>query len=359
MNAFGSWSNSAASSNVDILGDEPSSLAPVACAPVYVLTMRKRWIGLGVVLVVWWIQRGQAPHTQLHVAHAAVTADGFAVMASKVIREYDRAGNVQHEMPVRLAQGNVRFVGTRGGPAIGWQDGKKFKLAVLDGDGNPQEPSTWGKNVKQLCDGQATNEYRFGIGFLETDGKVWFVHGPVDRLTVEANALALPPVTKASWCGLASAEQNVVLLFREGARLLMNFCSRKQCESLVVKVPIDTKDALLGYGCVQDSCLFATRDKHGTTKLHRVTNKGRAITKQLEHARPDSPVSIVGAGTRAFAIAYIANDNNAAIQRVAVDGTFTNVWHWNGEVVPSLAWAAGKLFVAMPTRDAWVLDLPR
>jgi hypothetical protein len=93
--------------------------------------------------------------------------------------------------------------------------------------------------------------------------------------------------------------------------------------------------------------------------LHRVTEKGRAIAKALEHARPDSPVSIVGAGDRAFAIAYVSTDNNATIQRVAVDGTFTNVWHFDGEPAPSLAWSNGKLFVATPSRSAWVLAMPR
>lgn len=321
--------------------------------------MRKRWIAIGLLFGVWWL-RGDEPRARHpHAPQAAVLSDGFAVMAAKMMREYDRAGTRTHETAVRLPDANVRFVGTRGGPAIGWLKDKKLALALVDEDGEPRDTATWGKRVKMLCDGQATNEHRFGVGFLEGDGKVWFVHGPVDRLSADATSILEPPVTNASWCGVASAEQNIALLFREGARLLMNFCSRKQCDSLVVKVPVDTKDTLLGYGCVQDSCLFATRDKHGTTTLHRVTNKGRAIKRQLEHARPDSPVSIVGAGTRAFAIAYVATDNNAAIQRVAVDGTFTNVWHWNGEVVPGLAWAAGKLFVAMPSRDAWVLDMPR
>lgn len=323
--------------------------------------MRKRWFAVLGMLGLFWMRRG-GDHVVVHPhpPQAAVLADGFAVLADKQIREYDRAGNKQHDMPLRLDRGNVRFVGTRSGAAVGWQDGKKIKLAILDSNGHTDDASTWGKNVKQLCDGAATNEHRFGIGWLENDGKVWFVHGPMDRLGPDDAVAPLElPTTKASWCGIASAEQNVTLLFREGSRILMNFCTRKQCSSLVVKVPIDTKDTLLGWGCVRDSCLFATRDKHGTTKLHRVTEKGRALTRELEHARPDSPISIVGAGTRAFAIAYVAVDNNAVIQRVGVDGTFGNVWHWNGEPTPSLAWAADKLFVAMPTRDAWVLDLPR
>ena len=285
-------------------------------------------------------------------------SDGFALLADKHVVEFDREGNKQHEMPLRLDRGNVRFVGTRAGTAVGWQDGKRMKLAILDADGNTNDDSTWGKNVKDLCDGVATNEHRFGIGWLESDGKVWFVHGPMDRMAGDVMEDVDAPA-KASWCGIASAEQNVALIFREGSRILMNFCTKKKCTSLVTKVPIDTKDTLLGFGCVRDSCLFATRDKHGTTKLHRVTEGGRSISKALEHARPDSPVSIVGAGDRAFAIAYVSTDNNATIQRVAVDGTFTNVWHFDGEPAPSLAWSGGKLFVATPSRSAWVLAMPR
>jgi hypothetical protein len=328
-------------------------------APVYVRDMRKRWVVV-LVLLVWWIRRDRdlTPASHPHAPQAAVLSDGFGVLADKRIREFDRAGNVTHDMPLRLEHGNVRFVGTSHGAAVGWRDDKRFKLAILDGDGNPREPSVWGRNVKQLCDGAASNEHRFGIAFLEGDGAVWFIHGPMNGFS-DGRELVETSVTNPTWCGIASARESIVLLWRDGQRLLMNFCTRKQCDGLAVRVQIDVKDTLLGYGCVQDSCLFASRDKHGTTKLLRVTNKGRSLVKSLEHARPDTAVSIVGAGSRAFAIAYIANDGNTAIQRVAVDGTFSNVWHWNGAVVPSLAWAKDKLFVAMPSRDAWVLDLPR
>ena len=320
--------------------------------------MRKRWIAVFGVVGLWWWW-GDEPASHPHRPQAAVLADGFAVLADKHVAEYDREGNKQHEMALRLERGNVRFVGTRAGAAVGWQDGKKLKLAVLDSDGNTTDDSTWGKNVKQLCDGAATNEHRFGVGWLEGDGGVWFVHGPMNRLAAEVIDRVELPTTKATWCSIASAEQNIALLWREGARILMNFCTKKECTGLVVKVPIDVKDTFLGYGCVRDACLFATRDKHGTTKLHRVPEKGRTLVKALEHARPDSQVSIVGAGTRAFAIAYVSTDGNATIQRVATDGGLTNVWHFNAEVVPSLAWANDKLFVAMPSRDAWVLALPR
>ncbi len=321
--------------------------------------MRKRTIaGLLLIVGIWWLRRGDEPRAAATL-QTAVLADGFALLANKHVVEVDREGNKQHEMKLQLDD-EVRFVGTRAGAAVGWKDGKKLALAVLDSDGKTDEVTHWGKSMKQMCDGAATNEYRFGIGWIENDGKVWFVHGPMDRMAGETiAATSVESMTKPTWCGLASAEENVALVWREGARTLMNFCNRKQCTSLVVKVPIDPKDTLLGYGCVKDSCLFATRDKHGTTKLHRVTEKGRTIVKALEHVRPDSGVNVVGAGTRAFAISYVSTDNNATLQRVGVDGALSNVWHLDTDHVPSITWAADKLFVALPSHDAWVLEMKR
>ena len=315
-------------------------------------------MALAVVGGIWWLRGDEEkrahPHPRVQIG---VLADGFTMLAKKHVIELDREGAKQHEMPLRV-DGDVRIVGTRAGTALGWQDGKKLKLATLDTDGKPDEVTTWGKKVVRLCDGAASNEVRFGVGWLESDGRVWFVHGPLARIAGEVTTSFELPV-KADWCGIASAEQNVALLWREGSRLVLNFCGRKECSGLVTKVPIDTKDTLLGYGCVRDSCLFATRDKQGTTKLHRVTEKGRAIVKTLEHAMPDSPVAVVGAGTRAFAIAYVATDGRATIQRFTVDGSFSNVWHFDAvKQAPSLAWADGNLLVALQSGDVYVLKMP-
>src|SRR6188508_3866929 len=130
--------------------------------------MRKRWIAVVGLVGIWWWQRGgDEPAAHPHRPQAAVLSDGFAMLAGKQVVEFDRAGNKQHEMTLRLDK-DVRFVGTRAGSAVGFQDGKKFKLAVLDSNGNTDDASTWGKNVKQLCYGAATNEHRFGIGWLES-----------------------------------------------------------------------------------------------------------------------------------------------------------------------------------------------
>jgi hypothetical protein len=322
--------------------------------------MSKRMIaGLVLVVGIWWLRRGD---NDAHVAarvQAAVLPDGFAVLVDgKQVRELDRDGTTQHQMLLRL-DAEVRLVGSRAGSAVGWRDGKRVKLAVLDSDGNADEPTAFGKKATQLCDGAASNEHRFGVGWLESDGRVWFVHGP-NGGAAGIELMETASTANVTWCGIASAEQNVTLIWREGAKTYMNFCGTKQCSSLVAKVPVDSKDTLLGYGCVRDACLFATRDRAGATRLHRVTEKGRAIVKPLDNAAADTSISIVGAGTRAFAIAYIATNGLATVERVAVDGTFTDVWHFGNErQAPALAWAADKLLVAFASEKFYSLAVPR
>lgn len=263
----------------------------------------------------------------------------------------DTRGHVTHRTRLQH-RGDVRFVGTRGGPAIGWKDDTKVKLAWIDTDGALRDVSTWGRKVVMLCDNAASNEHRFGVGWLESDNSLWFVHGPVQRT-------ALPSDIKPSWCGIAAAEENIALLWREGQRLLMNFCTRKQCSGLTVKVPIDPKETVLGYGCVRDACLFATRDKHGTAKLHRVNERGREVVNTLDAAARDTAVAVVGAGRSAFALSFVAKDGRATIQRVTTELAFAEVWHFPTDRAPSLAWNAGKLLVADQSGKAYVLQLPQ
>jgi hypothetical protein len=310
--------------------------------------MRKAWLLVGVIAVWWWMRDAPAPQ---HRVQAAVVPGGFAMLVGDQVIELDANAKVQRKRTLRQG-GDVRLVGTRGGAAIGWRDGKHVKLAVLDADGAPKDVSTWGTNAIALCDGAATNEYRFGVGWLEGDGRVWFVHGPAQREIASASAV------KPSWCALASAEENIALLWRDGQRLMLNFCTRKECTNLVIKLPIDAKETLLGYGCVRDACLFATRDKHGTTKLYRVDERGRVLVKPLDVATRDTAVEVVGAGRRAFAISYVAKDGQVTIQRVTIDAGLGEVWHFNDtDRAPSLAWRAGKLLVAEHGGKAYVLDV--
>jgi hypothetical protein len=330
--------------------------------------MRKAIVVGFVILGVWWWRRGGGETWEPMRVQIGVLPDGFAALVrprdvhdSRRVVELDRDAAKQHEMALRHDVADVRLVGMRAGIGIGWQDGRKLKLGVFDDDGNPEQVSTWGKNVVQMCDGAASNEYRFGVGWLESDQRVWFVHGPVAQLAGDT-ALATEvtdEAMKVSWCGVASAERNVALLVRDGDRLYMNFCTAKKCSSLTPKVPLAKRDKLLGYGCVADACLFATRDPNKNVKLYRVDERGRAIIKPLENATDDTAIAVVGAGTRAFAIGYVAKDGLATVQRVTVDGAISNVRTFEDREAPSLAWAADKLYVVLQSERMYAVDLPR
>ena len=326
---------------------------------------RRTLVVLAVVGAWWWRRNGDARPPVQQPVMAAVTPGGFAALVgprdvhdSWRVVEVTRGGETEGQRALRV-DGEVRLVGTSQGPAVGWLDGGRLKLATLDEDGRPENVTTWGKRARQLCEGAASNAQRFGIGWLEADGRVWFVHGPLGRLASAPEATEV--ATAGTWCGIASAQHNVVLLWREGARLVMNFCGAKSCAN-VINVPLDRGDALLGFGCVGDSCLFAARDKRGVAKLVRVTTKGRAIARTVDDAAADTAISVVGAGSRAFAIAYVASDKRTTIRRVGVDGDFTQVYHLEpADFAPAIAWAADKLVVVLTRYRAdwtYALDLP-
>lgn len=312
----------------------------------------------GVILIAgwWWMSEGSDESASTPRVQAAVLPNGFAVLADRRLRELDRDNALQHEITLKHAA-EVRLVGTRAGTGIGWRDGKKIKFALVDNEGNPEEVSTWGKRVTQLCDGAASNEHRFGIGWLESDGRVWFVHGPMGR-TVDASDIE-PTLAKVTWCGIASAEQDVALVWREGQKYGLNFCSEKQCSAYVAKVPLAKGDTLSGFGCVRDSCLFSTHDSSKKWRLYRVPESGRTLVVPLPDAAPDSRVDVVGVGARAFAVGYVATDGRATVRRVATDGSFTDVWHFDDQrETPAIRWAGNRLFVAF-TNVSHTIDMPR
>jgi hypothetical protein len=328
--------------------------------------MRTRTIVGLVVVAGWWIVRGDddraaAPPARLQ---AAVIADGFALLdgdARRVV-ELDRGAVPRHEMRLRLDT-EVRLVGTKTRTAVGWQDGRRVKFGDLDGDGNPEDVSTWGTHVTRLCDGAATSEHRFGIGWLESNGVVHVINGPASGSAEAANlaapAAAAAPAANVTWCGVASAEHKVALVWRDGDRWHMSLCAAKRC-GLAVRLPIEKTDTLLGFGCVADGCLFATRDQHGAAVLSRVTERAKIITKPLEPPRADTAVSIVGAGGKAFAVAYAGADGRTTVRRITVDGAFTGVWHFDDAAdAPSLAWARGTLLVALTAERMYALDMAK
>ncbi len=305
--------------------------------------MRKVML-LGLVIGSWWMWRSDdeavAPRVQ-----AGVLRDGFTVLVDRQVHELDRDARPEHQMSLQLAD-EVRFVGTSRGSTVGWKDGKKLKLAALDDDGNPDEPSTWGNKVTQLCEGAASNEHRFGIGWLEADNRVWIVHGPMRASELAIDALELDTdAAKVTWCGVASAGPDLALLWRDGNKLKLNFCTPKACSAYVTKVPVPGEEQLLGFGCVRDACLFASRDRSQTV-LRRVFETGRSIKLALSAAADDTRVEIVGTGPRRFALGYLDRERRAVVELRGIDGSVEQSWSFDEREVPALRWDGARLLVA-------------
>jgi hypothetical protein len=287
-----------------------------------------------------------ARHCHSHTADApaaslqsAVTSDGFLIAhgaaCSWRVATIDTHGNRTDDIALDRS-GDVRVVGTTAGAAAAWQDGKRIKLASV---GTGKELGSWGKAVQHLCDGVASNDARFAVGWLEADQTVWIVHGPTSR-----QALAAAVAPKTDWCGVASAEDNVAMLWRENDRLLLTMCNEKGCSSLVAGFGLERKLPVIGFGCVEDSCLVAARDAAGAARLALVTTRAKTQwTKPLERAK--SAISIVGVGNRSFAAAYATRDG-AEVVRVARDGTMTSVWRGAVATAPVVSWSSGRLLVA-------------
>lgn len=272
--------------------------------------MKRLW--LVVVLVsawCWWRGDDAAPTPE--AVHAAVLRDGFALHSEGQphrVREISRKGPQRTEHVVEH-DGDIRVVGTRSGATAGWLESKKVRIVALK---NKREVGVWGKSARMLCDGVASNDERFGIGWLEADGQIWFVHGPTtvesqatDYQTIEELAMDEPVLaTQAdpkNWCGIASAEGNIALFWRDRDRLFINTCTKKKCSPLPATVSFARDDVLLGFGCLRNACLLAARPTNGKPRLAYITESGSTKwTKPL--AATELSVSIVGVGGRGFAV---------------------------------------------------------
>jgi hypothetical protein len=277
---------------------------------------------------------------------AAVLKNGFALTyiadAGRRVVELDPQG--QHRREVALPPRDaLRLVGTRAGSIVGWLRDEKLRLARVD---DITGESTWGKSVRQLCDGVATNSQRFGIAWLEADDTVWFVHGPLAAAASDqepAESIALPGLAHNDWCGVASAEHNIALLWRSGDRLSFTMCTKNACSNLPASFTLDRRLPVLGAGCLRNMCLLATRGTDGSAWLSLLSITGR--TKWSQPLPISSPVSIVGVGDRAFAVGYETTDG-AVVLKLDRDGKATPAWRDPYPSAPVLAWSSGRLLIA-------------
>lgn len=287
---------------------------------------------------------------------AAVLADGFALHDGHRVVEVDRQGK-QRKQHTLSHDDELRMIGTPRGPVAGWLESKKLKLVEV-GTG---KDSIWGKSARMLCDGSATNDERFAVGWLEADDTIWYVHGDMQRRSGEiaqvGEPLSIASTDRKGWCGIASAKDLIALFWRDRDRLFIATCTRKKCSGLPASVALGRQETLLGFGCVRDACLLAARDRNKEPRLFYVTESGATKwTKPL--ATNVHEVSIVGAGDRAFAVGFVGASGTEVV-RVERSGNMVPVWKGpSGKHAPALAWSRDQLFVGHGGVPA-VVALPR
>src|SRR5689334_8172344 len=225
---------------------------PGACAVMLALA-----VALSAAL--WSRHAARAPTARAEGGlQGAVLLDGFAFAqpapggAGHRVVDVDPEGHARRERTLP-ATGELRVVGTRIGAAAAWQDGKRLQLARVEDD---RDMGTWGRSMRQMCAGVASNATRFAVGWLEADDTVWFVHGPLaaaaegadegDGTLAAALSIGAAALTRNDWCGVASAEDKIALLWRDADRLSLTMCSQKACSNLPVSFKLERGIPVLG-----------------------------------------------------------------------------------------------------------------
>jgi hypothetical protein len=306
--------------------------------------MTKRvWIVAAVVVGAWWWRSHHGAEQVRPVSQAAVTEEGFAVIdgsSPRRIVELDRNGHRRAALRVH-APADARVIGLPNGRGVVWRDGKQIAIARVDDDGELDRQSRFGNKVQTVCEQTATNDAQFGVAWTESDGAVWFVHGPTQASAAELEASSVAP----EYCGIASAGEKIALMWRRGARTVLTMCGRK-CPAYPRAVAIDKEHELLGFGCTKDACVIAARDA-GTTYVAWVKANGKLVWKKpLPSACADTRVEIVGLGAR-IAIAYSMGPE-PIVSIASADGTLVPVWQATADPnsVPNLAWSDNRLLIA-------------
>jgi hypothetical protein len=290
-------------------------------------------------IVIAWMYWRHAPAVELGVPQAMVLADGFGIVdgpdTGRVLVQLDRDGSQRSRVELATIAPDIRVVGARSGPLAVWIDRGKIALQSINPDGSLGARDEFGTKVARLCEGVATNDLRFGVSWMEKDGKIWVVHGPVSDAAASDD-----DVPKPTWCGVASADEEIALLWSDGSKIRQNNCDRRSCRNTVAKIAIDPKQ-LVGFGCTFEGCLFATRDSKVTWFTERGTKRWSA---NLPDVRAGERVSIAG-GRKRFAVGY-QTASGAAVVRFDLSGNPTQVWNDRADQAPALALSRDRLAIS-------------
>ncbi len=310
-------------------------------------------VGLAAVMGGWYALRDEGSPRPVEAPQLSVAGRGFALHdpAARRAKLLDLDGASRHEIALR-DRPEARVVGESGLLSLIWRERDRIHAARLKADGSLGPSQSFGKRAVKMCDGVASNALRFSVGWLESDGNVWYVFGPTAPKSRElVEATAVEPVTaaarpKTTWCTLAVSGKKTVLLWRRDAALYIAACGRN-CPSLPPQVRSDAaRRPVLGFGCAGNGCGLATRDGQGTLHLTWVGTNGKQAWDRVLPGYRGGHVEVIGAGDRQVAVAYEDLDGHPLALRVSTGGEVTPAWRGGAGKTPSLAWIDGKLAIA-------------
>ena len=284
----------------------------------------------------------------------AVMRDGFGVLegtpGDRRIIHVDRDGGEPRTIALAADPAELRFVGTRGGPLVGYRKGDKLELARVAKTGELRPDSTWGRRVAGLCDGVGTNARQWAISWIEKDEQLWYVWGPTSPKQPAAEegpaAVEVAVAARTTWCGVTSAGAGFVLAWRDHRnRMFFDRCDKK-CRG-TMRMPVSDKHRFEGIACNDTSCVVAMRDDGGRAHLGWMTIAGKVVwSKPLTDATAESRFSLTAAGKSAFVVAYVGREGASAV-RVIESGSMVRAWaDPYSRATPAVTWASDRLLVA-------------
>lgn len=324
-------------------------------------------------------ERTPPPAAAVPPLQTAVLRDGFAVMESagdRHVVELDRNGTRRRRSAIPTVT-DTRAVGMSIGAGVVYVQNKKVHVAKIEGDGKLGRSQGFGTSVRQLCDGVASNDHRWAVGWLEErDERFWFVHGPTPRKTPEAesssadvqalpmtlDAVATPDAgatARIGWCAIASANDYVALIYRVEAKTFVNMCSQKECSGLQTRAPIDPRDEVLDVACQKDGCVMALRTRENVTHLIAFNLRGKSVwTKKLGYATKDSRVRLSPAGDRAYLVSLMTEEGPVVERMLSKNGIIGRTWQGaQGLSAPAITWSKDHAMLAYWDGDALGTDV--
>ncbi|MGE0548250.1 MAG: hypothetical protein AB7R00_14390 [Kofleriaceae bacterium] len=298
--------------------------------------------------MIWWMLPDRdAGHTARSQVQAAVMFGGFVALDGNRVVELDHHGDVRDEVKLASMPAAPRVVGASDRVGLVWRDGHKIAVAGIDHEGSLGKPQRFGKRVQRVCDGLATNDHQFAAGWTESDGVIWFVHGPTMASLAALDGGETVPVAVANNepCWIASAGESIALMWREKRRTLLALCGKK-CE-LGQRVMLPADATPLGVGCARIGCAVVSRSETGALQATWVDTSKRPHrerwTKPLPSAAREGRVEIVGTGSQ-VAIAYSTGGEPLVVVANAA-GTIAPSWQHAADEIPSIAWSLGRVLV--------------